>query len=81
MSLATGILSQDCVADDAASVETFITAEVEALQAELFATNFGMDWRMAWDWAISMLPDVLCYAAEWDADVAAQRAVQNGGRS
>jgi len=63
-------------ADDAGSVEEFITRETEALQLELFGSIYALDWPTAWNWAASMLPDVLVYAAQWDADVAVQRAEQ-----
>jgi hypothetical protein len=66
----TLILAQDCIVRDAASVERWITAETNALASELFCTTFGLDRDGAWDRAIELLPDLLAYAAAWDADAA-----------
>ncbi len=68
----TLILPQDApaCADDAASVKAFIVRETEQLAAHLFATTYKMDWRAAWNQAIELLPDLLSWAAAWDASAA-----------
>lgn len=44
-----------------------ITAELDALTVEIFATTFGADWQQAADAAAAELPESLAYAADYDA--------------
>lgn len=37
------------------------------LTAHLFSTTYGLDWHGAAQQADALLPDLLAYAADWDA--------------
>ncbi len=59
--------SDACSASD---IERWISAETEELAIEIFATCYGCTMPQAWNRAIAELPDLLSFAAQWDADAA-----------